>query len=133
MVQSARAQGLFQATDDEKQQREWANELMEWADLDDSFILDTFPLKKRISPHRFYNMARENNYFSQCLSYAKARIGERLQMKLINDRDYIKNQIPKLDALTIEYEQKKQEAARATQATVVERYIELPNCGLKEK
>lgn len=124
---------LFHATDDPKVQQRLANELAEWADREDSVVLDSFPLSKRINPRWFYNMAKNNTYFAQCLEYARARIGERLEMKLQGNPVYQLKALPIYSTPWADYEEKKQEAARATQATVVERYIELPNCGLKEK
>lgn len=123
---------LFHATDDPKEQRKLANELIEWADLEESTVLDTFPLKKKINPRWFYNMAKDDNYFSQCLSYARAKIGEREELKLGNSHDYLMKKLPLYSTQWIEAEEKKQAAARATTATIVERYIELPNCGTKE-
>jgi hypothetical protein len=101
---------LFMATDDVNVQNRLANEMMDWADLDDSFVLDSFPVMKRMSPIKFYKMAEKNTYFAECLSYAKSRIGERYHRGLAGFEKYMDKQLSKLDALWIEAEEKKQAA-----------------------
>lgn len=133
LVSSCPREGLFMATDDVSLQNRLGNEMMEWADLDDSFVLDAFPLKKRMSPPKFYKMAEQNPYFAECLSYAKSRIGERYHKGLAGFERYMEKQLSKLDALWIEAEERKLAATQAGAHKPVERYIELPNCGLKEK
>jgi hypothetical protein len=85
---------LFHCSDDEKWQNDMGNRLMEWVDKDTTNALDNFPLSQRLAPRWFYNMAKTNNYFAQCLQYAKARIGSRLHEKVENNQLYIMKSIP---------------------------------------
>lgn len=98
---------LYHATDNVELQNRLGNELMEWVDKEDSLLLDTFPLSKRMAPRWFYNMASKNPYFEQCLSYAKARLGERMEEKLKNNPLYLQKALPLYSTLWIEAEDKK--------------------------
>jgi len=121
LIKSARAQEEetkkhFFCSDDVKWQNEIANDLMDWADIDDSRLLDSFPLSRRLSPRRFYKMAEKNAYFAECLEYAKAKLGERMEIKIVDQPQYISKALPMYSTLWEMAEEKKK--AEVDQANV---------------
>jgi hypothetical protein len=112
VVQSARLHDvekrkLFFCSDDLKWQNEIGNNFMDWADMDTSLDLDSFPLSRRYSPSRFYRMRDNNPYFAECLEYARAKIGERISAKLQERPDYQMKMLPMYSTLWIEAEERK--------------------------
>jgi hypothetical protein len=100
---------------------------MDWADLDTTLDLDSFPLSRRYSPTRFYRIRESNPYFAECLEYAKAKIGERISAKLQNRHDYQMKMLPLYSTLWIEAEERKtaQESKFVHEYKVVD--IEMPS------
>lgn len=126
---------LFHCSDDVQWQNRMGNELIEWADNRESLVLDNFPLSKKLAPYWFYNMRNKNAYFAQCLEYAKAKIGERLQMKLLSDKisgsqEYMIKQLPKLDTLWIE--ERKENLANKDRIDPIVNIV-MPDCGTEKK
>ena len=119
---------LYHCSDDVQWQNRMGTELMEWAERDDSRILDNFPLSKRLAPQWFYRMKDKNDYFAQCLQYAKAKIGVRLEEKIIDHPIHISKSLPLYGTLWVEAEEKKLSATKSsnTPANII---VQMPNFG----
>lgn len=61
---------------------ELTKELIEWAQHDDSFFLQQFPISKKISPYLFFKYAEKNKNedFSNALDFARACCSMRMMM-----------------------------------------------------
>ena len=59
-----------------------SDELIEWADKEDSILLQQFALSKKISPYNFYDFAKKskNEYFKQAFEYARAQCSIKMVM-----------------------------------------------------
>ena len=123
---------LFHCSDDVKWQNQIGDDLMEWADKEDSRLLDSFPLSRRLAPEWFYKMAKKNPYFAQCLSYAKAKLGERMEDKIKDNPIHISKALPLYSTLWIEAEQKKQDAQNAISGPT-NITVKMPNLGKERK
>lgn len=98
---------LHHISSDPDWQRAIADELAEWADKEDSRLLDSFPLSKRIAPMWFYRMANDNEYFARALQYAKAKLGERMEERIQDSPIYISKALPMYSTLWMEAEERK--------------------------
>lgn len=58
-------------------QNNLGSDLMEWANLPEAESIEQFPLARRMSPYKFYDIALVNTYFSDCLDAARSAIGFR--------------------------------------------------------
>lgn len=70
---------------------------VDWAMKDDSMELDEFPTSLLISPYRFYNIAKTNEYFADGLQLAKALIANRLKKDVRErklDKEYLFKLLP---------------------------------------
>lgn len=58
-----------------EEMQQLCKDLIEWADKEDSLLLQQFALSKRISPYNFFKFAtkRKNELFSQAFEYARAQ------------------------------------------------------------
>lgn len=125
LIQSARKETehlkLYHCSDDVLWQNQIGRDLMEWAEKEDSRLLDDFPLSRRLAPQWFYRMALTNNYFAQCLQFAKAKLGTRMEHKVKNHPSYIAKALPMYSTLWIEAEDKK----NAEESRFVHQYKEI--------
>ena len=64
-----------------------ADELWEWAKLENSIDLNDFPISKKISPYKFKRF--QNDYFQEMLELVTYIINGRTK-KLVNQREYEK-------------------------------------------
>ncbi len=98
---------MFFAPGDEKEQNKLGNDLVDWANLETSLFLSEFPKARHLWSRSFYNIAKKNEYFALCLGYAKDRIGERLQVRLLAEKiqgsqEYLIKQLSKVEELWIQ-------------------------------
>src|ERR1700679_751743 len=70
---------LKECPHDELSQNRLGNELVEWVIHTDTLTLSDFPLSRSLGPSRFYKMAKYNQYFEDCLDFARHMIASRLQ------------------------------------------------------
>jgi hypothetical protein len=54
-----------------------ADDLLEWAERDDSRSINKFALSKKYSPYKFKKWGKHNEYFANCLERATYMISER--------------------------------------------------------
>jgi hypothetical protein len=91
---------LKECPHDEESQNRLGNELVDWVIHTDTFTLADFPMSRSLGPSRFYKMARYNEYFADCLDFARHMIAARLQKgwqdKTI-DKDYAVRWLPVYD------------------------------------
>lgn len=74
-------------------QNKLANEMVEWVIKTNTYCLANFPLLKSYAPSKFYKIANYNEYFADCLDFARYMIASRLQQSWEDktvDRDYAK-------------------------------------------
>ena len=88
-------------------QRAISDELVEWANKEDSRLIDSFPLSKRIAPRWFYKMANDNEYFARALQYAKAKLGERMENMVKDSPGYIAKALPMYSTVWEDAEERK--------------------------
>lgn len=57
-----------------EEQNVLADELIEWAQQEDSLFLEKFPLSKFLSPYLFFKLAKsnKNDYFTRAVDFARA-------------------------------------------------------------
>lgn len=122
----------FFCSDNVAWQNEMANRLVEWADKEDSRLIDAFPLSQHLSPRRFYKIAETNNYFAACLEYAIAKLGERMEDKIKDHPIHISKALPLYSTLWIQAEQKKQDAQNAISGPT-NITVKMPNLGKEKK
>lgn len=68
---------LMAIPSDPVSQNNLGSELLEWSSLPEAEAIEQFPLSKKFSPYRFYDIALINPYFADCLDAARAAIGFR--------------------------------------------------------
>lgn len=90
--------GFFSAPGDPDEQNKLIVEMVEWAyDNDNALDPDQFPIDKRISPMRFYNIASKNEYFAEGLVLVRYIISLRLKQLARDkkiDKDYLFQMLP---------------------------------------
>jgi len=66
---------------DKEEQNQMADELISWALIPSSVLLEEFPLSKNISPYRFFKFAKEesNEYFTDAFDFARSCCAVRMQ------------------------------------------------------
>lgn len=64
---------------DPDDQNKLGDELVEWIKNTETCVLSDFPLSRSFGPSRFYKIADYNEYFADCLDYARHKIASRLQ------------------------------------------------------
>jgi hypothetical protein len=62
------------------EQNALGDELVEWSKSSIAESIEDFPLFKGYSPYKFYCMARDNEYFADCLDSALARLGSKMHL-----------------------------------------------------
>lgn len=64
-----------------EEQNIMADELIQWALLPDSILMEEFPLSKNISPYRFFKLAdsKTNEYFTDAYEFANSWCGVKMQ------------------------------------------------------
>jgi hypothetical protein len=90
---------------------ELTKELIEWAQRDDSFFLQQFPISKKISPYLFFKYAEKNKNedFTNALDFARACCGIRMMMGNHKLEDGVVHRLmPIYDILYREYLEKKE-------------------------
>lgn len=120
-IKSRRAQEVRKrvfCSDDEEWQNQIGNDLMDWSNTDEAMVLDTFPLSRYLSPSRFYKIAEKNPYFAQCLEYARAKLGEKMELKIKDNPIHISKALPIYSTLWIEAEDRKNKSATPQLASV---------------
>ncbi|MBY0109522.1 MAG: hypothetical protein K2X90_00200 [Candidatus Babeliaceae bacterium] len=84
----------------EEEYRKLADELVQWAHLPDSLIINNFPLSITMSPQIFHKLAVDSEYFSQAYDIALHTIGsrrERLAQEGIIDKQIFLQTMPLYD------------------------------------
>lgn len=76
----------------EEAQNILGDEMRQWVVGEETFCLEAFPISKSMSPSRFFKIAESNEYFAECLDFARNVIGIRLQdgwrLRTL-DKDYV--------------------------------------------
>jgi hypothetical protein len=71
---------------DPLEQNKLGNEMCDWIIENYNCVtLEDFPIGKRYAPSRFYKMAEQNEYFDNCLNFARRLVGSRLVNGWKND------------------------------------------------
>jgi len=91
----ARRRYLVKPPQEIEKQNELVNEMLIWAQKNDSLCLEDFPISKNMAPTRFYACAQDNDYFADALDLARYTISSRLQLGL-RDRTLDKNYVLRL-------------------------------------
>lgn len=91
----ARRRYLVKPPQEIEKQNKLVNEMLIWAQKNDSLCLEDFPISKSIAPTRFYACAQDNDYFADALDLARYTISSRLQLGL-RDRTLDKNYVLRL-------------------------------------
>jgi hypothetical protein len=91
---------LKECPHDQASQDRLGNELVDWVVNTYTLTLSEFPLSKSYGPSRFYKMANYNEYFADCLDFARHMIAVRLQKGWEDktlEKDYVKTWLPIYD------------------------------------
>jgi hypothetical protein len=139
VLASARAEEIekdkkrFFCSKDKDWQNQIGRDLMEWAETDEARLLDSFPLKRGYSPRRFYKMAESNEFFAECLEYAKARLGEKIEGKLKDNSVYLFKALPLYSTLWEDQEERKRKDDSKFVHVYKEVQVEIPVIGKKDE
>ena len=93
----ARRRYLVKPPQEIEKQNKLVNEMLIWAQKNDSLCLEDFPISKNMATTRFYACAQDNDYFADALDLARYTISSRLQLGLRNrtlDKNYVLRLLP---------------------------------------
>lgn len=75
--------GLKKPPKDPEGIKKLADELIAWSYSKNATAIEEFPLSKLLVPYRFYQLAKNDEYFADALAHAKYNIGARLQKMVL--------------------------------------------------
>lgn len=117
---------LAQIPTSEYDYRILADELIQWAELDNSLIFDEFALLKKITPMHFHELPEKSEYFAQAYNYAMRMVGtrrERLAQEGFLNHHMVMATMPLYDPIYRKWilmQKSKEENKGATKLIVVE-------------